>query len=319
MNRIERIFKKMGLIVLTSVYVVVCGCLFPFIFIGSSISNRFAEKSQSLWTFVILLFIKLFIVEKIRLHYNPKILSYKKSIFISNHVNNIDWFMIWISLLVMKKKKVIYSAKNSLFLFGTAVKRLLHTKSDFVFLKRQLNYDYITLVDACNKMKNMKEYTTVLFPEGTLLCHKKTPLVNIRRCSSRNVKTTQNVIFPKTKGFEILIECLKGELNGIMNCTLKYSNFISFVNFVKGKRITVDIFIDALEVPESNYDSWLVNKFLEKDNLIGSNSLHNKKYLTIDINLSRKYWYAITLATPWIVSKIKDYLKRKITGKMTDN
>lgn len=316
MNRIERVIKKMGLLVITFVYTAVCGCLFPFIFIGSSISNRFAEKSQSLWTFIILLLIKLFLVKKIRLHYNPKILSYKKSIFISNHVNSIDWFMIWISLLILKKKKVIYSAKKSLFLFGKVVKGLLHTNSDFVFLKRQLNYDYITLVDACDKMKKMKEYTTVLFPEGTLLCHKKTPIINIRRCSSRNVKTTKNVIFPKTRGFEILIEQLKGELDGIMNCTLRYSNYLSLINFVKGKRIAVDIYIDALDLPDSNYDSWLVDKFLEKDNLIGSNNLYNKKYLTIDINVPKKFGYAITLATPWIAAKIKTYFKKKIFGTL---
>lgn len=316
MNRIERFFKKLGLLIITSVYFTVCGCLYPFIFIGSSISNRFAEKSQSLWTFIILLVIKLFLVEKIRLHYNPKILSYKKSILISNHVNSIDWFMIWISLLVLKKKKVIYSAKKSLFLFGKAITVLLHSDSDFVFLKRQLNYDYITLVDACDKMKKMKEYTTVLFPEGTLLCHKKTPIVNIRRCSSRNVKTTKNVIFPKTKGFEILIDQLKGELDGIINCTLRYSNYLSFVNFLKGKRTTVDIYIDALDIPNSNYDSWLVDKFLEKDDLIEYNNLYNNKYLTIDINVPKKFGYAITLAIPWFAVKIKTYLKRKIKGDL---
>ena len=314
MNRIERVLKKMGLFVITSVYLTACSCLFPFIFICSSISNRFAEKSQSLWTFVILLVIKLFLAKKIRLHYNPKMLSYKKSILISNHVNSIDWFMIWISLLILKKKKVIYSAKKSLFLFGKIVKKLLHTSSDFVFLKRQLNYDYITLVDACNKMKNMKEYTTVLFPEGTLMCHKKTPLVNIRRCSSRNVKTTKNVIFPKTRGFEILIEQLRGELDGIINCTLRYSNFINFSNFIRGKRITVDIYIDALDLPDSNYDRWLVDKFLEKEDLIESNKLYKKNYLTIDINVPKKFGYAITLAIPWIGRKIKTYLKSKITG-----
>lgn len=315
MSFIVNITHKFKILTFAPIYILICGSISYLYFICSKVfifNSKLYDKFFKIWIFGTLFLFKLLFISKIKVHYNPKILMLKKTIFISNHINHLDWFIIWISLFSMKKNKIIFNAKKSLFFYANILKYLNNKKMDFIFLERQLNYDYITLVDACNKMKKMTEYITVLFPEGTLFYRHKTRDINIKRSKVRNIETPNNLTTPKTKGFEILMENLKSELDGLINCTLVYNETISLKSFLKGKKTTIDVYIDIIdmiEVPENNSSKWLIDLFVEKDRLIGNKFLQKPDYLTIDIKVPEKYAYMFKLAFPWIISKCYKKLK----------
>lgn len=259
----------------------------------SKFSRRCSAILPEVWAFCMFYFMKMLFIKDITLHYNPKILEYKKTIVISNHVNNIDWFVIWISLLMLKKKGFIFHAKKNLFVFGRLLSGL-NKSTRFVFLRRKIDYDYITLVESCNNIKIMPTFHTVIFPEGTLYHKKCSPLVNIKRSFTRNVPATKNVLIPKTTGFGILVNQLKNDIDGIMNCTLKYTGKVTLTNLLKLQRISVDIYIDSESVPEENTSDWLINKFKEKESYFTDPmKIDNKKFLSIVVNLTTKIQYAI--------------------------
>lgn len=271
-----------------------------------------SKKTANIWMFATFIFIKLLFVKNVRLHYNPKILNFDKILFLSNHVNNLDWFFIWLSLNNLKKRNIFFNAKKNLFLYGNIMKKFSGNNTDFVFLKRNLNHDYITLVDSCNQLKKLREYVDVLFPEGTLFHKKSTTLLNIKRSKNRNLEyTPKHVLIPKTKGFEIIIQQLGNNLDGLVNCTLRYSKDISLINFIKGKKTFIDIYMDVAEIPHEDYSGFLLNLFKEKDRLIDTKNLHDEKYLTINISVPRRYKYSLGLAIPLILKKIKESWKKR--------
>lgn len=304
--RILKFFSHKCFITLFSPIYFSISSIFSLILLPLSKTTSLSVKTSKVWMFSTFIFIKLLFVRNVRLHYDPKILNFNKILFLSNHVNNLDWFFIWLSLNTLKKRNIFFNAKKNLFLYGNIMKKFSGNNTNFVFLKRDLNYDYITLVNSCNQLKNLREYVNVLFPEGTLFYKKSTTILNIKRSQNRNLAyMPKHVLVPKTKGFEILIQQLGDNLDGLINCTLRYSKNISVTNFIKGEKTFIDIYLDSVEIPDEDYSGFLLNLFKEKDRLIDTNNLQNEKYLTVNVSVPRRYKYSLTLAIPLILKKIK--------------
>ncbi|QIH04953.1 acetyltransferase [Dasineura jujubifolia toursvirus 2a] len=250
-------------------------------------------------------------IKKIRLHYDPKIIREKRLIMISNHIYSSDIPVTWFGLHSLKKKKLIYNSKSSLSLYGK-IFSFLNKNTNFIFLNRNLPYDYITMVDACSKIKKMKEYTTVIFPEGTLFSHSISNKVNIERAKNRDINVTENVLIPKTKGFKVLLETLYQDLDGIIDCTLSYSRPITLKNFILGKRSTVDIYMNFLEKPKvEESEEWLLKLFYIKDKEIKNNVLQKDYYFNIRLRSAKTIKMVSTLCVPWLLSKIKTKFIKK--------
>lgn len=250
--------------------------------------QKYQSKANKIITTMLLLFIKVGFVNNIRLSYNPEILSSKKSILVSNHVNKLDWLVIWISLTRLKKNNFYFSAKKELLLQGTFLKRLNSENMDFIFLERDLNYDYISITEKCNKMASDKEFTSIIFPEGTLITHSRSEFINSKRSKTRNCRVFQNVMMPKTKGFKILHDELQKKLTGVIDCTLQYSNKVNLWNFLKGKKVDINIYLDYKKLPKKECpEQWLINIFDEKDVAITNNKLLTPNLLTINVKCKK--------------------------------
>lgn len=310
MISIQNFLRQLTVLTVGPLYIFFCS---PIVFFLSRWNKKFAQYANVIWSFSLFFFVKLLFIRDIQVHYDPKILKYSKSIFISNHVNNLDWFIIWISLTSMKKNKIIFNTKRSMFFYGKFIEKICGKKTDFIFLNRHLDYDYITLVDACKKMRKMDEFITVLFPEGTLISHKHSKLISNRRSKSRNTKATENVMIPKTSGFKILRDELKHDLNGIINCTLRYSpNFNSLWKFLSGKRTTVQVYIDTIDIDEiptedSAVENWLIDLFHEKDQFLATPPLPNSsisRKLKIRITYSQTIKTLFSISVPWVYTKV---------------
>lgn len=299
--------------IIVPMYISLCSFLYPFIFIIYYMNTKFSYTITNIWSKSTFFMIKLLFIKNIRLYYNPKILGYNKTLFISNHVNKLDWIVIWMALSVLKKRNIIFNAKNSLFLYGNMF-HVFNENTNFVFLKRNINYDYITLVNSCEKMKNMKEYISVLFPEGTTTSNKSNiQNINFLRSKNRAIEPYKNVITPKTKGFKIIMDNLSNDLDNIIDCTLKYSNKFDLISFIKCKRVCVDIYLDVIQKPNSDYENWLLNSFKDKDKKLDT-GFNNEKYLTLNISFSDKYKNIMLLFLPWFFSKLLKEFKIRVNN-----
>lgn len=270
----------------------------------AKITSKITKNSSKIWMYITFLFLKLLFINNVRLHYDPRVLYSKKTLLISNHVNNMDWFIIWISLLTLKKHKIYFNAKKSLLFYSKFLKKYSDNNTHFILLERNLNYDYITLVDSCDTLKKLKEYTSVLFPEGTIL-RDSSVLLNMKRGENRNISSVpKHTMIPKTKGFEIILDNLQYDLDSIIDCTLKYSCNISLKNFLKGEKSYIDVYFTSSEIPFTDKSDWLINKFREKEKMFETNNFLNKKLLTVNVNPPKRYYYPMTLMIPYIRKQI---------------
>lgn len=278
---------------ITPVYVFLCLLL--------SKPLEFCEKwTMKPWLYSTYIIAKMFAVKKITIHFDPEIVKWKKCLLISNHVNYIDWLMILMCMDALRKNNVIFSAKRSLANFSRFVKGT--TKLNFIFLRRSIDYDRITLMEACSKMKKYNEYMAVLFPEGTLYDRKISPEINRQRSEKYNVPVTKNVLIPKTGGFEILVDQLCDDMDGIMDCTLIYEHKVSMFNFFKGIKTNVDIYIDRVDKSNTPSGTMAKRQFLMK--------IFRDKDARIEFGNLCKPEYEKIVVTPKIFTKIKFLMMR---------
>lgn len=263
-----------------------------YAFIGNSIKLKLLK----MWIYHLITFVKMLIIDDIKIHYDPKILNHDKIILVSNHVNYIDWAVIWACMFNLKKYNISFSLKHSisnLFVIYGYMKDL-----NFIFLKRNIAYDNITLVDMCKKLKNTGKFVMVLFPEGRLFTDKDKDEVNAERALNRNIKCIpNNTLIPKTTGLELMIEGLNPDC--IINCTLKYSNPILFRKhiFNKNYKSSIDVFLEHTDVP-NDPKQWLLEEFKIKDRKLNKlQNLFNDKFLNIDLKIPNFYKTSFALSS----------------------
>lgn len=260
------------------------------------IGNSLKLKLLKMWIYHLLTFAKMLILEDIKIHFDPKILNFDKIILISNHVNYIDWVVIWACMFNLKKYNISFSLKHSianLFIIYRYMKDL-----NFIFLRRNLAYDNITLVEMCKKLKDTNNFVMVLFPEGRLFTDRHKDEVNIERAINRNIKyIPKNTLIPKNTGLELMIEGLNPDC--IINCTLKYSNPNLFRKniFNKNHKSSIDVFLDYSPVP-NNPKQWLFDEFKMKDKKLDKlSNLLDDKFLNIDLKIPRFYKTSFVLSS----------------------
>lgn len=247
----------------------------------------FKKKRSGIFHYLTLYFSKLMFVKNIRIHYDPEILTGKRTLLISNHVNNLDWFIMFSTLQILKRKNIFFYTKKSLRLFCKFFSRF-DKNINFIFLERNLDQDYITLIDSVKTINNQEEFISVLFPEGTLKHSKKSKYINKARARRRKVKCPDNVILPKTKGFEILSKFT--DYDSIINCTIIYNEKFNLKNFILANKLSVDVYLSPT-VMDKDPEEWLLDLFYEKDRLITERNLQRENYLTINrpLNLIKTF------------------------------
>lgn len=309
LNSIEMVVHKYKILCAAPFYLYLCS----FFLSCKTVSPQVARKSNDFWAFSTLFMMKLFFVKNIRVHYHPKIMENRKLIFLCNHVNNIDWFVTWMTFTKLEKENLYLCAKKSLILYSKLFKIINNYKVNFVLLDRNINTDYINLVKSCHSINKLDEYVAILFPEGTLFSRPRNSLINMQRCKRRNYATFKNVMMPKTRGFSILCKNLES-CDGIVDCTLRYSNRVNLINFLLGRRCTIDVYLDYKEKPPvSESEQWLINVYADKDDKIETDKLHDKNFLNFEVSYPKRIYYLLTLSIPWLYKKSLDFVQHPLS------
>lgn len=274
----EFIYRQINIFISSTLYVYCIGIVG---IISPLLSLKYKNK---FFTHTLSFLLKLFFVRNIRVNYNPKIIENSRLLLISNHVCHMDFFVIWICMVKLDKTNLFICAKKSLKVYVKMFQNIIKS-INFSFLDRDINKDYITLLSLCKKINKLDEYISVIFPEGTLISRKRNQIVNIQRSIKRNCIPPKNVILPKTTGFTILSKHLKN-LDGIIDCTLVYSEKMNFKNFILGRKCSIDVYLDYRDLPIENNDKWLIDLYRDKDHFLETRKLQNiNNFLHFDIDI----------------------------------
>ncbi|CCA61438.1 hypothetical protein AV955_gp081 [Diadromus pulchellus ascovirus 4a] len=221
------------------------------------------------WTTKLLL--KTMMIENINMTYTPDAPDVSLAVVISNHVSFVDWFVIWACLWRLKPGLfLVFFAKRSLMLFASLFETINKNFIKILLLMRDINYDFLTIkgLEPIIKAKCDRPVFVVVFPEGTLITHKRSALVNLRRSLTRRVEKLNNVMIPKNTGFDNILKMVPGAK--VIDVTLKYSHRTSIWTMLRGKRASVEVFVKVVDPPSADSFEWLYNNFKEKDARLSS-------------------------------------------------
>jgi len=209
----------------------------------------------------------------------------KVDILIANHISTIDSFILLSMLehmnisnfIMVGKKDLIYTPGVGLiFMFG-----------DHIKLARNWEEDKLTID---NQLENIKEGIIVLFPEGTRYTEQKFK-EGQEFSMKNNLPVYDNLLVPKSKGFEAIYNNLRNnnKLGNIYDTTiiLDNKNLIDIFQKDFNNVHIINRIINKKELENKEFKSWLLEKWLEKDNLIKTYSKikYENMHLELDENL----------------------------------
>lgn len=284
-------------------YIFACTFAIPIAYSVYLLINKFNPRNQKfvsivgkLWFLTTQSLLAIIIGCNVHVVYNPKLLTmaHKKSICISNHTTYIDWLVIWGALFELGRSNLIFVAKEgirSIFFLSLGIKML-----SFILLSRKIEKDRSKIQDACKHLKDKSEYTLVLFPEGTFITTKtkENDISFLKEQKERRknqdpdkpctlpeniTDVSKKVIFPRVKGFSLLLEELKTQVSHFTNCTLYVrspnpsiypSEYYTLKRIFSGEcpKLSFLLIFDYLPIsPEAKKDpkAWIYKIFNEKD------------------------------------------------------
>ncbi|KAH9385645.1 lysocardiolipin and lysophospholipid acyltransferase [Nematocida major] len=242
------------------------------------------------------------------------------SLIISNHTSYVDWIYLWSLLLNSGRDGISFIAKEAVGAFYPL--KLGMDMLNFVLLSRKMEEDKKRLKTACAALQERESFNLVIFPEGTFIdkdtkerdisflkkeLKNRELLKNMPKeeAEQKNIHTTvpnhittvfEKVIFPRVKGFKLLLDELKDSIKYIIDCTIYLnmhnkhavypSEHFTLYNILLGRcsRMQALIVCENIELtPEiiENPEKWMYARFEQKDkmlkNLRDENSEINRK------------------------------------------
>uniref|UniRef100_A0A803NMW9 1-acylglycerol-3-phosphate O-acyltransferase n=1 Tax=Cannabis sativa TaxID=3483 RepID=A0A803NMW9_CANSA len=251
----------------------------PLAVILRFLSIRWSRKVTS-FAFSLWLALWPFLFEKINrtkvVFYGDTVPSKERVMVIANHRTEVDWMYLWD--LALRKGclgHIKYVLKDSLMklpVFGWGFHVL-----EFVPLQRKWESDEPVLRQMLSTFTDAQDpLWLAIFPEGTDFTEQK--------CKNRQNFAAQvglpvlyNVLLPKTKGFCVCLEVLRGSLDAVYDVTIAYKNNCpSFLDNVFGldpSEVHIHVRrIPVTDIPSSEADSsaWLIDSFHLKDKLLSN-------------------------------------------------
>ncbi|KAI5192548.1 hypothetical protein NEMIN01_2080 [Nematocida minor] len=237
----------------------------------------------------------------------PENINSQNTLIISNHTTYIDWVYLWSLLIETGRENISFIAKEaigSIYFLKLGMKML-----NFVLLSRKMEQDKSRLKEACSVLHKSPNYNLVVFPEGTFIdpateqaskdflsnqieIRKKLetlPKEEIERLGlhvtipSEITAPFKQVIFPRVKGFTLLVNELKDSIKYIMDCTIYLnmdgtleefpSHYFTLKNILLGRcsRMQAVIICDNIVFNKSIADdssNWMYKQFKKKDELL---------------------------------------------------
>ncbi|XP_057425399.1 probable 1-acyl-sn-glycerol-3-phosphate acyltransferase 4 [Lotus japonicus] len=241
------------------------------------ISTRFSRKAVSfffglwlsLWPFLFET------VNRTRVVFSGDSVPMKERVLlIANHRTEVDWMYLW-SLAIRKGRLgyIKYILKSSLMklpIFGWGFHIL-----EFIAVERKWEIDEQIMQQKLSTFKDPQDpLWLAIFPEGTDYTEQKCKSSQ-KFAAEVGLPVLTNVLLPKTKGFHACLEALRGSLDAVYDVTIAYKNqcpsFLDNVFGVDPSEVHLHIRrIPVEEIPasEAKADSWLMNTFEIKDQLL---------------------------------------------------
>lgn len=276
MNKLKNIILKyiyliclLSSAILLSFYILVCT---PLLFNKKLGLILTAVIAQILWSIFSKMFRITFEIE-IDQRELDKIKLNENVILISNHLGAIDFMVI--NELSQQKNML----RHSKYMIKESIKYipiLGYIKYlGFIMMKRNYEKDVNEIKKWLGYFKNHNTpMWLIIYPEGTRFTNEK-KATSQKFCEERGLKQLENILYPRSKGFTLSCNELKGYVEHIIDLTVYFENkknaavpslFDFLFKMPKGKiKARVDVFkVDEIV----NYEEFLKQRFYIKDMLI---------------------------------------------------
>ncbi|KAF5745690.1 1-acyl-sn-glycerol-3-phosphate acyltransferase 5 isoform X1 [Tripterygium wilfordii] len=198
----------------------------------------------------------------------------ERVLLIANHRTEVDWMYLWD--LAWRKgclgciKYVLKSSLVKLPIFGWAFHIL-----EFIPVERKWEIDEARMRRMLSTFKDPRDSIWLaLFPEGTDFTEQKC-LRSQKYAAENGLPILKNVLLPKTKGFCVCLEDLRGSLDAVYDVTIGYKHrcptFLDNVFGVEPSEVHIHvqrITLDKIPLSEEKAAAWLIERFQLKDQLL---------------------------------------------------
>lgn len=218
------------------------------------------------------------------------------AIVVMNHPGDLDWMVGWVVIdrigMLGGTKAIMKDVARYLPGIGWTFVFM-----EYPFLKRDWAHDEAALVESCH---NLSDYPVnmllCLFAEGTRFTKEKHKL-SMDFAKSRGYPVLKHHLFPRTKGFCLLMKHLKHSVAAVYDVTIcSHGNDPGLMDVVNAKPSSADVHMRRFataDIPDSEEGmaDWLIHLYQEKDELVD----HHIKYKKfpdslVRAQLPRSYW-----------------------------
>eukprot|EP00866_Antonospora_locustae_P002296 jgi/Antlo1/2296/1181 len=258
------------------------GVLSELVFCKTAYRGKFVYALRIVWIEATMAMLGCYFRRKIVLAYHKELVALQRCLVISNHLTNYDWiFLLRVLYHLGKFGDLCVVLKESLGripVFGRGMKIF-----GFIFLKRSLDKDKIPIQNGLAELCTKPSFTLLFFPEGTIIdkeTHRKSRLFARRIGAVLNGEhlDLEEVLAPRTSGYEIINNAISDRIQGIVDTTLLFNPYrrypqstFSYRDIFLGECAETS-FILVMDIAEKGIiireDAFLYSLFTEKDMLI---------------------------------------------------
>ncbi|KAF7679692.1 putative 1-acyl-sn-glycerol-3-phosphate acyltransferase 4 [Astathelohania contejeani] len=234
------------------------------------INKKYAIKLTSFFSYTIWSLFNLILLDRVDLEIETEDLSIQSgenTIVISNHIGAMDFLIL--NHIASKYKMIAhmkYVLKESIRyipIFGWNLGFL-----GFLFLKRAFLHDSERIIKWLRFMKYEQiPMWLVLYPEGSRYTFKKQE-ESIKYCKKIRETPLANLLWPRTKGFELCYQELRGYISKIVDVTVYCPNTPSlFFVFFGWSNIKIKAKVRCINIKDikNTPKEYLIALFKEKD------------------------------------------------------
>ncbi|KAG7020532.1 putative 1-acyl-sn-glycerol-3-phosphate acyltransferase 4, partial [Cucurbita argyrosperma subsp. argyrosperma] len=206
--------------------------------------------------------------------YGDDVPDNERVLLIANHRTEVDWMYLWdIALRKGSLGCIKYILKSSLMklpLFGWGFHVL-----EFIPVERKWDIDERVMRRKLSTFRNPQDpLWLAVFPEGTDFTEAKCKKSRAY-AAEVGLPVLKNVLLPKTRGFCVCLQTLRGSLNAVYDMTIAYKHqcptFLDNVFGLGPSEVHIHVRripVDEIVASDEGATAWLTDKFKLKDHLL---------------------------------------------------
>ncbi|XP_012672439.2 1-acyl-sn-glycerol-3-phosphate acyltransferase delta isoform X2 [Clupea harengus] len=143
---------------------------------------------------------------------------------------------------------------------------------EIVFCKRKWEDDRRTVIKSLHNLRDYPEnFWFLMFCEGTRFTEKKHQ-ISMQVAESKGLPKLKHHLLPRTKGFCVSVQSLRGTVTAVYDSTLNFKNneTPTLRGILSGKKYYADLYVrriplDSIPEDEAECTAWLHKLYQEKD------------------------------------------------------